>query len=236
MAHLDRSLIAHLPLFSGLSPDELDELLREAQSVRYPQGSTVFAQDEQAHSFFVLLHGHLRVFKVTPDGQQVVVRYVAPGEVFGVAAAIGRTSYPATAAAAVDSIALVWPSAAWPRLAGRHPSLAINTLQTVGARLQDAHTRVVEMSTEQVERRIAHSLLRLAQQSGRKVEKGVQIDFPISRQDVAEMTGATLHTVSRVLSAWESQGLVAGGRQKITICEPHRLFVLAEGRATERSA
>jgi CRP-like cAMP-binding protein len=64
----------------------------------------------------------------------------------------------------------------------------------------------------------------------------VQIDFPISRQDVAEMTGATLHTVSRVLSAWENQGLVAGGRQKITICEPHRLFVLAEGRAAERCA
>jgi CRP-like cAMP-binding protein len=87
------------------------------------------------------------------------------------------------------------------------------------------------MSTEQVERRIAHTLLRLAQQSGRKVEAGIQIDFPISRQDVAEMTGATLHTVSRVLSAWEDKGLVAGGRQKITLRDPHRLFVLAEGGA-----
>ena len=85
------------------------------------------------------------------------------------------------------------------------------------------------MSTEQVERRIAHALLRLAQQAGRKVEAGVQIDFPITRQDVAEMTGATMFTVSRVLSAWESQGLVAGGRQKIMIREPHKLLLLAEG-------
>ena len=82
---------------------------------------------------------------------------------------------------------------------------------------------------EQVERRIAHALLRLVQQSGRKVEAGVEIDFPISRQDVAEMTGATLYTVSRVLSAWEEKGLVAGGRQKITLRDPHRLFLLAEG-------
>jgi CRP/FNR family transcriptional regulator, nitrogen oxide reductase regulator len=234
MPSVDRSLIANLSLFAGLAPGELDELLREAQSLRYPKGTNVFQQDEEAHSFFVLLHGHLRVYKLTPDGQQVVVRFVSPGEVFGVAMAIGRSTYPATAAAVVDSVALVWPSAAWPRLITRHPSLAVNTLQTVGSRLQDAHTRVVEMSTEQVERRIAHTLLRLAQQSGRKVEAGVQIDFPISRQDVAEMTGATLHTVSRVLSAWEEKGLVEGGRQKITIREPHRLLLLAEGGSGER--
>jgi CRP-like cAMP-binding protein len=85
------------------------------------------------------------------------------------------------------------------------------------------------MSTEQVERRVAHALLRLAKQGGRKVATGVQIDFPISRQDVAEMTGTTLHTVSRVLSAWEDRGLVEGGRQRITIRDPHKLFVLAEG-------
>ena len=136
------------------------------------------------------------------------MRFVAPGEIFGVAKAIGRTTYPATATAVVDSVALVWPSAAWPRLIEKNPALATNALQTVGSRLQEAHTRVVEMSTEQVERRVAHALLRLAKQAGRKVEEGVRIDFPISLQDVAEMTGTTLHTVSRILSAWEAQGWV----------------------------
>lgn len=142
------------------------------------------------------------------------------------------TTYPANAAAVVDSVALVWPNAVWPRLSETYPALLANTLRTVGSRLQDAQTRVVEMSTEQVERRIAHALLRLAQQSGRKVETGIQIDFPISRQDVAEMTGATLHTVSRVLSAWEDRGLVEGGRQKITLRDPHRIFMLAEGNGS----
>jgi len=229
MANVDRSLVSALPAFSGFEPDELDEVLREAQVLRYPKGSNVFQQDEEAHLFFVLLHGHLRVFRLSPDGQQVVVRYVSPGEVFGVAKAIGLTSYPATATAAVDSIALAWPSAAWPRLVSRHPALAANTLQTIGLRLQEANARVVEMSTEQVERRVAHALLRLARQAGRKVEAGVLIDFPIGRQDIAEMTGATLHTVSRIISAWETKGLVEGGRQRITLRDPHRLMILAEG-------
>jgi CRP-like cAMP-binding protein len=167
--------------------------------------------------------------KTTPDGQQILVRYVAPGEVFGVARAIGLAEYPASAIAVVDSIVLAWPSAAWPRLVARHPGLAMNALQTVGGRLQDAQTQVIEMSTEQVERRVAHALLRLAKQAGRKVDPGVEIDFPISRQDVAEMTGTTLHTVSRILSAWEQRGLVESGRMRIIIREPHKLFSLAEG-------
>lgn len=229
MPALDRALVAGLAAFQGLTAEQQDDVLSEAQSVRYARGADVFVQDQEAQSFYLLLHGHLRVYKLTPDGQQVVVRYIAPGEMFGVAMALGRSSYPATAAAVVDSVALVWPTAVWPRLSGKYPQLLSNTLRTVGSRLQDAHTRVVEMSTEQVERRIAHALLRLAQQSGRKVDTGIQIDFPISRQDVAEMTGATLHTVSRVLSAWEERGLVESGRQRITLRDPHRIFMLAEG-------
>ena len=228
MAKVDSSLVAHLPLFSGFSATDLDSILAEARSIRVPRNTAVFEQGEAAHSFFVLLHGHVRASKVTPTGEQVVVRYVAAGETFGVATAIGLQFYPATATAVDDSVVLAWPSAMWPRLVAQFPALATNTLQTVGARLQETHTRVVEMSTQHVEQRIAHALLRLVKQSGKKVDHGVEIDFPISRQDIAQMTGTTLHTVSRTLSAWEARGLVESSRQKIIVREPHKLFVLAE--------
>ncbi len=228
MATVDHSLVAHLPLFAAIRSDELSEILREARSARFPRNSTIFAEGQDAVAFFLLLHGHVRAGKTTPAGEQVVVRYVAPGEIFGVAPAIGLKQYPATATAADDSVVLTWPSAAWPRLVARFPALATNTLQAVGSRLQETHTRVVEMSTQQVEQRVAHTLLRLVKQSGRKVEHGVEIDFPISRQDIAQMTGTTLHTVSRILSGWEQQGLVESTRQRIVLREPHKILVLAE--------
>ena len=78
--------------------------------------------------------------------------------------------------------------------------------------------------------------MRLAKQAGVKVERGVEIDFPISRQDVAEMTGTTLHNVSRILSAWEQQGLVEGRRQRIVLRGPHKLFCLAEGQGKDDDA
>jgi CRP-like cAMP-binding protein len=228
MAAVDRSLVASLSMFAGLAPAEQDDLLSEARSVRYPKGSAVFEQGAEADRFFVLLHGHLRVEKTTAQGHQTVVRYVSAGELFGVAQAMNLAHYPATAVAAVDSIALVWPSSSWTRLTAKYPSLAGSVMQTIGNRLQDTQARVIEISNEQVEQRVAHALLRLAKQAGRKVEAGIEIDFPISRQDIAEITGTTLHTVSRILSAWESQRLVEGGRQRIVLRDPHRLQLLAE--------
>lgn len=229
MATIDRSLVAKLEIFAKLTAAEQDELLREARSVRYAKGSAVFDQGAEADRFFLLLHGHLRVEKTTPQGNQTVVRYVSAGELFGVAQAMNIARYPATAVAVVDSIALVWPSSSWQRLIARYPSLAASALQTVGSRLQDTQTRVMEISSEQVEQRVAHTLLRLVKQAGRKVDTGIEIDFPISRQDIAEMTGTTLHTVSRILSAWESDGLVEGGRQRVVLRDAQRLRDLAEG-------
>jgi len=228
MVAVDRSLVANLPLFAGFSAEELDEVLREARSQRVARNRNIFGQGEKAHSFFVLLHGHVRASKTTPMGEQVVVRYILPGETFGVAPAIGLQHYPATATAVDDSVILAWPSSTWPRLVSRFPGLAANTLQTVGNRLQESHARVVEMSTQQVEQRVANALLRLAKQAGHRVDHGVEIDFPISRQDIAQMTGTTLYTVSRILSGWEQRGLIESGRQRIVLREPHKLLMLSE--------
>src|SRR3974390_230768 len=116
MAKVGACMVSHLPVFAGFGADDLEEILREAHSARYRKNSSIFAQGEDAHSFLLLLHGHVRASKTTPAGEQIVVRYVAPGETFGVATAIGLQRYPATATAVDDSVALAWPSATWPRL------------------------------------------------------------------------------------------------------------------------
>jgi CRP-like cAMP-binding protein len=126
-------------------------------------------------------------------------------------------------------VILGWPTDLWPSFVEQNPRLAVSAMQTIGQRLEEAHTRIREMSTEEVERRVAHAVLRLSRQAGRKEEDGIRIDFPISRQDIAEMTGTTLHTVSRILSAWEARGLVEGGRQKLLVRDMNGLSALADG-------
>lgn len=226
---IDRTAIRSLPLFDRMSDADLDAFLAHATARRIPQGEAVFEQGQPAASFFLLVSGRLKVTQVTGDGQQVIVRVVHPGELFGFARALQRSDYPGTAMAVADSVALAWPSELWPQFIEENGRLAMSAIQTMGRQLEEAHTRIREMSTQEAERRIAHAIVRLSQQAGRQGESGIHIAFPISRQDIAEMTGTTLHTVSRILSAWEQRGLVIGGRQKLVVRDLPRLSLLAEG-------
>jgi CRP-like cAMP-binding protein len=107
MSAVDSSMVAHLPLFESLDTAACEAILREAHSIRVPKNKVIFEQGEDVHSFYLLLHGHIRATKMTPAGEQVIVRYVATGEIFGIGQAMGLATYPATATAVDDSVVLV---------------------------------------------------------------------------------------------------------------------------------
>jgi CRP-like cAMP-binding protein len=228
---LDASLLSGLPPFEGLSPSEITDIVGQARARRIAKDAAVFEQDEDADAFHLLLDGHVRVVKLTAAGDQVIARYISSGELLGIAVALGRPTYPASAIAAADCVVLSWPNAQWSRITTAHPAFATNTYKSIGTRLEDAQQRIIEMATARVEQRVASAVVRLAAQSGRKTDEGIVIDFPISRQDIAEMTGTTLHTVSRLMSQWEDKGWVLGGRQRVVLLEGHKLVMLAQGLA-----
>lgn len=225
---LDESLLAPLPPFCLLERGQIRTILDQAVSRRADAGVTVFDEGAQAERFFLLLDGTIRVVKVTRDGEQVTSLHIPAGQLFGIAQALGRDTYPATAITASEALFLCWPTSLWHSFVATYPGFATETYKTVGARVNEMNTRIVEMSTQHVEQRIARALLRLVNQSGRRTAEGIEISFPITRQDVSEMTGTTLHTVSRLLSAWEKDGLVSSKRKKIVVCDPHRLVLMGD--------
>ncbi|HMN62349.1 MAG TPA: Crp/Fnr family transcriptional regulator, partial [Anaerolinea sp.] len=164
----------------------------------------------------------------TPDGQQVLLRVLGAWDLFAVVALVENATYPVTAEVADDCQAYYWTRPVLMDLVKRIPGLALSAMRLMSERLQEYQDRVRELSTERVERRLARAILRLANQTGRAVAEGVLIDLPLTRQDLAEMTGTTLFTVSRILSQWEQQELVISGREKIIIRFPHGLVRIAE--------
>lgn len=221
-------LLAQSPLFQGLSPTELQAALRSARRRQVRREAFFFQQGDPASALYVLTAGRVRLTQVTPEGDQVILHLVHPGEMFGGIAVLGDATYPVSAQALEDCQALAWDGEGMVRLMERTPRLALNALRLLAGRVQELQDRVRELATERVERRVARTLLRLTRQAGRKVEGGVLIDLPLSRQDLAEMTGTTLFTVSRVLSRWEQQGLVEAGRERVLIRFPHGLVRIAE--------
>jgi CRP/FNR family transcriptional regulator, nitrogen oxide reductase regulator len=225
---IDKSVVKSFSMFEKMPDADVEALLAQATPKRIGPGEAFFEQGGTATHFYLLINGRLKVTQVTAGGHQIIVRVVHPGDLFGFAKALQRSDYPGTALAVIESLALSWPTELWPRFIDRSPHLAVSALNTIGQRLEEAHMRIREMSTEEVERRVAHAVLRLSRQAGRAEGGGVRIDFPITRQDIAEMTGTTLHTVSRILSAWESKGLVEGGRQKLLVRDSAGLQALAD--------
>jgi CRP-like cAMP-binding protein len=235
----DRSVIAAVPLFAGLEPSAEETVLASAHVKRMPKGESVFDQGMVAESFYVLLQGYVKDVQTTSAGQQTVVRYVNPKEFFGCASLMGLMHHPTSALAIKDSVILSWSATEMLRLMRCHPSIALNALAGVGRQLMDTLSRTGAAHSERVSRRIARTLLHLVRTSGRQLETGIKIDFPISRQDLAEMAGTTLYTVSRTLSKWQKIGILRSGRQSIVVINPHRLVALAgdeeipRGRAHE---
>lgn len=195
--------------------------------MRFDAGTAVFAEGLPVERFFLLLDGHIRVIRTTAGGDQIIALHIAPGQLFGIGAAIGRATYPATAMTADDCVVLAWPNRLWQVFVDSYEGFATETYKVVGERVGEMNNRIVEMATQAVEQRIANAILRLVTQTGRKTDAGIEIGMPITRQNLSDMSGTTLHTVSRLLSGWERDGIILSARRKITVTAPHQLVMIS---------
>lgn len=230
MTKLDPAVLRGVELFSGLDARALEEAVQRGRSRRIPRGSRVFGHGEKATACHVLVSGRVRISSSDEAAGNLVIRFIGPGEMFGALAMFYDGNYPADATAVDDCVELRWSAAAMNELMHRHPTVAINALRIVGRRLKEIQERLRELTTERVEQRIARALVRLTRQAGRSGERGIEIGFPLSRKDLAAMTGTGHYTVSRILSDWQQRGILLGERKRITIRDPEALEAIAGGQ------
>ena len=228
MTKLAPSLLKSIPAFDGMSLPQTQEALDLARSRLVPAGKSVFEEGDAAESFFLLLDGHIRVERLNPEGDRVISLHIPAGQLFGIAQALGRDTYPATSIAVVDCLILAWPMRLWQEFVDRYPGFGPEAYRTIGARVGEMNSRIMELATQRVEQRIASALFRLMQQHGRETDTGTEIAFPVTRRTISEMTGSTLHTVSRLLSAWERDRIVVSKRKHIHVLDAARLEQLTQ--------
>ncbi len=224
---LNDPLVRGLYPLRDLPPSDLAGVLSDAHRIQLGEGAIACTQGGRADAFFLLVSGRLKVVQLTVDGQRIIAHFVLPGQFFGIAVAFGRGEYPGTAIAATDSVALSWPAATWSKLASTHPGLTKTALRNVGGYLEDAFARLREVASIRVEQRIAQALLRLLRQSEPGRAPAMEIAFPVTRQDIAEMASTTLHTASRTLHAWKQDGILSGGRRRIVVLDTQALARIA---------
>ncbi len=224
-----RTLLAQAELFADVPPAALDQLADTAHRRSVVSGDYLFHQDDKAQVFCLVLAGRFRLVQHSVEGKDVTMAVFVPGDVIGLVVALTNDPYPGSVEALENGEVLLLPGALLWSLMNEYAGLAVRVLRMVAGRLQEAHNRIRELSVERVQQRIARCLLRLAQKVGVKdANGGIRLDLPLSRQDIAQLTGTTLETVSRTIAAWERDGILDAGREQITIRQPHQLVTIAE--------
>jgi CRP-like cAMP-binding protein len=214
--------------FENLSPQALLAVASAARVRRLPPEIVIFRQGDEGVRAHALIKGGVRIAQSGSDGGQIVMRFIGPGEMFGVVALFTDGRYPAEATTLSETLEASWSEAELHDLMNRFPAIAINVIRTIGRRLQEVQDRVRELATQRAEQRVAHAVLRLARQAGLKTGDGTANEFPLRRQDVADISGTTLHTASRILTAWEKAGFLTTRRRHLTLHEPARILMIAE--------
>ncbi len=215
-------------IFDGLTDAERDRWLSRSTSMTLKRGQTLARQGEPARHFYVAETGFLKVTQLTADGTEVIVRFVAPGEPFGGVVALSDAPYPVSAVVVQPSTMRAWTRETVATLLNENPQVRVNIMREIATHMTDALTRVRELTTARVGQRLAHTLLRLSRQIGQTSPDGVLITQPLTRQELADITGTTLYTVSRTLTKWEGRGLIASRKRLLLLKSLKKLEELTE--------
>ena len=220
--------LRQVAVFERATDEDLRVVLQHAYPRNVEESGYFFMQGDPAAYVHILSAGQVKLLQANPAGQQVNLRTIYPWQLFGALGAVrDQATYPASAEALEDSSSLSLEATFLRRFMGSRSYLSWGLMQLMTSYIQEMQSRYRELATEKVEQRIARVVLRLAAQSGQRVEDGIELG--LTRQDLAEISGSTLYTVSRVLADWDRRGLVDAGREQVKIKKPHDFVRIAEG-------
>lgn len=218
-----RRLLGESPFFNRLSAEQVIEIQRAFRQQHYDEGSAIQVAGNPATRISIVAAGTVKLARPTPDGQDVLLDFLGTGEHFGSLAALGDEEYREDVTAQTPCCILYTTSDTFDQLLQQYPAVAVSALGIVAGRLRQAQIAIEHLSAYPVNHRVAATLVHLAEKRGTSGENGVLIEIPISRQDIADMTGAKVETVSRVMSDLKRSGLIESGRRWIAIPDMHAL-------------
>jgi CRP/FNR family transcriptional regulator, cyclic AMP receptor protein len=213
-----RQILAQVPIFAGLAPSEMDFLAQHALSRTCVPGQTIFNEGDACVGLYVVVSGHVRIFKTSASGREQVLSIDGPGSSVAELPVFDGGEYPASVTAVDNATVLFVSKQAFQELCLAHPQVALKVLRVVGGRLRRLVGIIEELSFTTVRHRLAAFLLRLARHEGAVLRDGkIMITLPENNQEVASQIGTVRELVSRNLSRFQSEGLIEIDGRNLTI-------------------
>ncbi|HEU4702540.1 MAG TPA: Crp/Fnr family transcriptional regulator [Conexibacter sp.] len=217
------ALLARVPTFEALEPDELTHVAEVAVPRSYEPGQVVFREGDQSDTCYVVKHGHARAIREHADGRTITLANFGPGDIFGELAMFEDEKRSATIETldAVEAVAIL--GADMRRLMREHPGIAVGVVVSLGRRLRAANERIASQSFQTVQSRVATVLTQLVAEAQEEGAGEREVLVIATQADVAKLAGSSRESASRFLAVLERAGVIEQGRGKLTVHDPSAL-------------
>jgi CRP-like cAMP-binding protein len=215
-------------LFSSLSEPELQELAAMAIRKLAGAGEILFSEGEPCKGLHIIARGQVRIVKTSASGREQVLAVNVAGESVAELPVFDGGAYPASGVAVTESEIAFISRKDFRDYCLSHPEVALKVLAFVGARLRRLVAIIEELSFTTTRQRLVSLLVRLAQNEGRRTEKGVEVILPGSNQELANQLGTVREVISRNLMRLQAEGLLDVDARQIVIKDLKGLAAVLE--------
>ena len=206
------AILLKVPLFSQLEPAELERVTEISRERTYPRNSVILFEDDPGDALYVVAEGQVKVVLIGEDGREVILSVLGEGEFFGEMALIDDEPRSAHVIAMEDSTLLVLRREDFQGILKQTPSIALALLRELSRRLRRVDEKVGSLVLLDVNGRVAHLLLDLADEAASN-----RITRRLTHHTIAQMIGSSRETVSRTMRELVDKGYIEVSRREILI-------------------
>ncbi len=226
MPGVDDALIRST-VFRRLTQDDRHRLAEVSSFRTFARGERIFAEGDPSDFFFTIITGRVKIFKTTPAGKDVILEVFGHGDPLGAVAAYEARPFPASAVAIEETTCLAVPRREFFQLLELYPSLVRGLLLGLTLRLVELTNRIAELTGGRAEARFARLFLKMAEKSGKSERGGIFIPMPLSRQELADMTGTTIETTIRIMSRWGKEEVIRTEKDGFVVVNKDEIETIA---------
>jgi len=212
--------------FDGTLPELKGAVLASSTRMKIKRGGSVFGATDPADHVYFLEQGLVKIYHLASTGDVTIFWFCTEGELFGPGGMTGAVEQDVYAQAASVSLVYAIPRAIYEQLLQEHPTIGVNVIKLLGARLRIACEALTDKITQRSEARVARILLRLARHWGIRNAQEIRFGVTLTQQEIANMAGTCRQTCNAIIKVFEGQGLIRLDGRTLIICKPAALAEL----------
>lgn len=207
-----------ISIFSVLQQKQLKEITDVIIRKEYKKGTMIFLEGDVSDKLYLITKGKIKIFRYTKEGKEQILYIMSEGDFVGDLSLLKKERFKFNAEALEDTKLCILTKEDFDRILKKNPEIALKILEVLYDRIVALEDSVQRLGTKDAESRLAGLLLSLIKDFGKPTDKGIELDIPLNREDMANYIGVTRETISRKLSSLQEEGIIEiVGNKKIII-------------------